>query len=41
MIDSYSNTSQEVVAGGNISFAINSIQTGCTVTHSAGSTTSH
>lgn len=39
MIDSYSNTSQEVVAGGNISFAINSIQTGCTATHSAGSTT--
>lgn len=35
MIDSYSNTSQEVVAGGNISFAINSIQTG----YSAGSTT--
>lgn len=39
MIDSYSNASQAVGAGSNISFAINSIQTGCTATHSAGSTT--
>lgn len=39
MIDSYSNTSQAISAGANIPFAINSIQTGCTATHSAGSTT--
>ena len=39
MIDSYSNTSQAIATGANIPFAINSIQTGCTVTHSAGSTT--
>lgn len=39
MIDSYSNTSQIIAAGENIPFAINSIQTGCTATHAAGSTT--
>lgn len=39
MIDSYSNTSQTIAAGENIPFAINSIQTGCTATHAAGSTT--
>lgn len=39
MIDSYSNISQAITTGANIPFAINSIQTGCTVTHSAGSTT--
>lgn len=39
MIDSYSNTSQAIAAGANIPFAINSIQTGCTATHIAGSTT--
>lgn len=39
MIDSYSNTSQAVGAGSNISFAINSVQTGCTATHNEGSTT--
>lgn len=39
MIDSYSNTSQPIAAGENIPFAVNSIQTGCTATHIAGSTT--
>lgn len=39
MIDSYSNTSQAIAVDAAIPFAINSIRTGCTVTHAAGSTT--
>lgn len=39
MIDSYSNTSQAIAANAAIPFAINSICTGCTATHAAGSTT--
>lgn len=36
MIGSYSNTSQTVLSGGNISFDINDINTNCSITHAAG-----
>lgn len=36
MIGSYSNTSQTVPSGGNISFDINDTNTNCSVTHAAG-----
>ena len=39
MIDSYSNTSQAIAVDEAIPFAINSICTGRTATHAAGSTT--
>lgn len=38
MIDSYTNTSQTIASEGLLSFATNDILTGCTVTHSAGTT---
>lgn len=38
MIDSYTNTSQTIASEGLLSFATNDILTGCTVMHSAGTT---
>lgn len=38
MVNSYTNTSQSITANGLIPFAINDVLTGCTVLHSAGST---
>lgn len=38
MLDTYSNTSQTVTTDSPIVFNINRVLTGCTVTHSAGST---
>lgn len=39
MVNSYTNTSLAVITNEAITFNNNSIQTGCTVTHSAGSAT--
>lgn len=39
MINSYTNTSLAVLTNETLNFNINSIKTGCTVTHSPGSTT--
>ena len=38
MIESYTNTSQTIAPEGLLSFATNDVLTGCTVLHSAGST---
>lgn len=38
MVDSYTNTTQAVLTNGLLSFATNDVLTGCTVLHSAGST---
>ena len=38
MIDSYTNTSQTIAPEGLLSFATNDVLTGCTATHSAGTT---
>lgn len=38
MIESYTNTSQTIAPEGLLSFATNDVMTGCTVLHSAGST---
>ena len=39
MVNSYTNTSLAVITNEAITFNNNSVQTGCTVTHSAGSAT--
>lgn len=39
MIDSYTNTSLSIAANAPITFNANSIQTGCTATHAAGTAT--
>ena len=39
MISSYNSVSQDVVVGGLISFDTNRIKTGCTVSHTEGTTT--
>ena len=39
MISSYNSVSQDVAPGGLISFDTNKIKTGCTVTHTEGTTT--
>ncbi len=39
MINSYNNTTQTVLTNGTLTFTADRVKTGCTVTHTAGSTT--